>query len=89
MSGSDVKIGDEVSFHCNDFRTHHKAHCIVTKVKRRTFDCTERKGSYREGKKWNVHMDSNFCFQWRDEAGKFHCVENTNYLDRRYELGLD
>jgi hypothetical protein len=34
-------------------------------------------------------MDSNFCFQWCDETGKFHCVENSNYFDRRYELGLD
>jgi|APSaa5957512535_1039671.scaffolds.fasta_scaffold17515_8 hypothetical protein len=89
MSGSDVKIGDEVSFHCNDFRSHHLAYCIVTKVKRRTFDCTETKGSYRAGKNWNVHMDSNFSFNLYDEKGRRRCITNSNYLDKRYELGLD
>lgn len=79
MSGDDIKVGDEIQFYPRDFRSHHAAYCIVTKVKRRTFDCTEQKGSYRQGKKWNIHKDSNFSFVTLREDGRIKTSLNSNY----------
>ena len=69
---SEVSVGDMIHFTPNDFRGGHGATCVVTKVKRRTFDCVERKGSYRSGKQWNVHMESDFCYVWMDENKRWH-----------------
>lgn len=76
-SGYDIQVGDEISFTPNDFRGGHRAYCVVTKVKRKTFDCVERKGSYRQGKKWNVHMENRFYFQVKVEDGRILPIGNT------------
>jgi plastocyanin len=82
-SGSNIKVGDEIAFTPNDFRGGHRAYCTVTKVKRRTFDCVERKGSYRQGKNWNVHMESRFTFEFKDEqTGRHRSIGNSDYWDR-------
>ena len=67
---TDVQVGDEIYFMPNDFRGGHGAYCIVTKVKRRTFDATEREGSYRAGKLWNIHMTTDFHYMVRQEDGR-------------------
>ena len=69
---SEVQVGDKIYFHPNDFRGGHGATLTVTKVKRRTFDATEDKGSYRAGKLWNIHMESDFCYVWQTEDGRWH-----------------
>ena len=68
---SEVKVGDEICFRPKDFRGGHVAYCIVTKVKRRTFDCTERDGSYRAGKRWNIHMNSDFDYVYQLPDGRW------------------
>jgi hypothetical protein len=74
---TEVAVGDEIQFYPRDFRSHHAATCIVTKVKRRTFDCVERKGSYRAGKQWNIHMESDFCYVWQESDGRWRFSRTT------------
>lgn len=55
------KIGDEVKFFPRSGYGGHLAYIQVDKVNRRTFSGVERKGSYNQGKRWNVHIDSAYA----------------------------
>lgn len=54
-----LQVGDEVEFLVSGAGRggHPRALATVTKVKRKTFDCVERKGSYAQGKSWNISKD--------------------------------
>lgn len=55
------KIGDEVKFFPRSGYGGHLAHILVDKVNRRSFSGVERKGSYKQGKRWHVHVDSSYA----------------------------
>lgn len=51
-----LKVGDRVQFLCNGRGRggHYRVTAFVTKIKRKTFDCTEAERSYRPGTLWNI-----------------------------------
>lgn len=57
----ELQPGDQVEFLCNGVgRGGHMRVCAtVTKVKRKTFDCTENNNSYRPNTIWNIRKDDN------------------------------
>lgn len=62
-----IEVGQEVFIPCKG-RGGHGAWAFITKVKRKTFEAEERKGSYIPGTKWSVHMNATFAIVERPQG---------------------
>jgi hypothetical protein len=56
---TELNVGDKITFRCNGRGRggHFNVTAIVTKIKRKTIDCTEAERSYRPGTPWCVNKE--------------------------------
>lgn len=57
---SNIKVGDIINFTCNGRGrgNHYGVTALVTKLNRKTFECTEQPRSYAPGTLWRIHFDN-------------------------------
>lgn len=55
-----IKVGNIIQFICNGKGrgNHYSVTALVTKLNRKTFDCTEQPRSYAPGTLWRIRFDN-------------------------------